>query len=377
MLQKINCLLVTLLMLLCINATQALVVNNINTASVVVTDRSANSLKPALQQALNKVLIKYSGNPNISSIPGIQNANMNSANLVKSYAYQTRHTDTGNQLILRASFDRNAVIHLLTANNQAIWNANRPLTLLWINTDIDQATNILAESDNTNLEKALIKTAKDRGLPIILPMMDLSDQAYQTKANLSAIDIQKLLNRYNADAILIGQMKSADNQWQVQWHLQYKHQPTNWMNTDSLNTSAAADGINQLATIFANQFSVFNNAYLQNNFSVAITQVNNLTQYAQLIKLLKSTPSVNKLTINGMQNSTVDLTIRSATNLQNLSDDLTSSAKLQTANQAPFGKTDLVLRWQTVHAAPKQTATTTASPAAPTTATVNTNNPSS
>ena len=188
---------------------------------------------------------------------------------------------------------------------------------------------------------------------MVMPIMDLQDQSQMNPQNntLSAKAIQFLLTRYHASAILIGHLISAGGQWQGQWKFNFHDQPSSWMNTNQAATSVVIDGINQLASMYANQFSVYKNKNLENQFSVRINNVNDLSQYTRAIHAIEQNPAIDNVTVNNMEDSSIDITVTTATDLDNLSRTLTQNEHLIATTNSKKN-VDLTLRWR---ADPSQT----------------------
>lgn len=334
----------------------AIDIGHLNQESVVIPNRNNDIISAGLKHAFENTLIKISGNANIATIPNIQTALNKTDNYVQSYSFSEQAGTGGSpQIILHSIFDQHAINTLLTDSGQAIWSNDRPLTLIWINSDTDTDTNnnILSASDNTPIEQTITQAATLRGIPVVFPLMDIQDQRTQTQPNntLSPDNIKTLLSRYNAQAILIGNLKTADGQWQAQWNFLYKQQPTNWMNQAASSTEVAAQGVKQIANMYANQLAVYNNKNLQNQYCIEITNIKNLIEYANLMKLLKDIPDIDQINVTNMAQSSVWITLTTVNSLNNLESDLTNSQKLaldnnSTADLSPSKqKTDLVLQW--------------------------------
>ena len=68
----------------------------------------------------------------------------------------------------------------------------------------------------------LRRAAQHRGLPLRLPLADLSEQIVATAPNLEGTDatpLRGVSERYNADALLAVHAREEGGQWQAKWHL--------------------------------------------------------------------------------------------------------------------------------------------------------------
>lgn len=346
-----------LLILCCPFLSQAQTLPPINSAQIKVDGRTENLRQAGIKQGLKATLIKISGNSEINSVPGIQDLLQHSQDYVKSYHYFNRQENNQNQLYLDITFDKKILIQKLSQANQAIWPDNRPLTLIWINTDSTQPSNILAASDNSQIETTIEKTATARGIAIVFPIMDLQDQDQIDPLNhhVNAETANSLLNRYHADAILVGHFTQADGQWQAQWQFLFHNQPTNWMNTNNSDNLVSADGINQMADMYANQLAIYKNKNLENHFLIAVNNINNLSQYTQAVKSIEQNPAIDNVSVKDMGVSSIKLTITTATDLNNLAQLLTTNAHFTTANATP--NVDITLEYHAQTTTPQSTDT--------------------
>ncbi len=328
------------------------------TSQVDINKQSPAAMNKAFQQGLIQVLIKVSGNESIGTLPQIRDQLNSAKSLVHSFHFTTTDdTDiqanaqsitnldpNSNQEKQQISiqYDKTAINKLLNNTNQAIWGADRPLTLVWLDTS---SKNILNAMDDDPLKTEIQTIANQRGIPLIFPLMDLQDQAYLTSKSLSRVQINALLQRYHADAILIGQMHSTTNQTKIEWHLNYQQQLTNWSN-QALNPNATlVAGINQVANFYANQFAVIDTNNLLTSYTIAIDGISNLSQYGKLTAVLNNINLIDHYDIQDMNANGVVVKIDSSANLQQLSQALSSSHRLTLANIADPQNNTLTFNW--------------------------------
>ncbi len=345
----------TLLIFCCPFLSQAQSLPPINSAQIKVDGRTANLRQAGIKQGLKATLIKISGNTQINSVPGIEDLLQHSEDFVKSYHYFNRQENNQNQLYLDITFDKKILIQKLSQANQAIWPGNRPLTLIWLNADSTQPDNILAASDNTQIETTMKKTATARGIAIVFPFMDLQDQNQIGALNhhVNADTVNSLLKRYHANAILVGHLTQAGGQWQARWQFLFHNQPTNWMNTNSSDYLVSADGVNQMADMYANQLAIYKNKNLENHFLIQINNINNLSQYTQAVHSIEQNTAIDNVNVKDMSVSSIKLTITTATDLSNLGQLLTTNTHFTTANATP--NVDMTLQYHTQPITPQNT----------------------
>jgi len=196
---------------------------------VVVESQSSSLRTAALKQALAQVLVKLSGNSMVVKIPGIVSALDHPETTLLSYGYQDgTMPDGGDGLFLHASFDPKAIQQLLENAGQSVWGRNRPLILLWISCSRHQQTpQILSSASQSLLDAELKSDAQLRGLPILFPILDLTDlQTISTTAiaDKNIQSIEQASTRYGSDAILAANIsenapENSVGTWEATWTL--------------------------------------------------------------------------------------------------------------------------------------------------------------
>lgn len=278
----------------------AKVESNLYSSAIPVQSRSVAERNMALSEALSEVLIKVSGNSTVTTLPKIHGQLKNTDQILRSYRYQSNN-DPKYPYLLTASFDPSAVNRLLTTNHQAIWGADRPALLFWVVKNKDDQSELIS-SDDADIYQTLTNTAAQRGLPIVYPLLDLTDLN-----NLSASDIIKnqdtpIINasqRYpHAGIVTVVLNKLSDNQWQSVWTLELNGQNTQFDIQAADIDQVTASGVNQLADTIATAYSVLHlgNSNTQ-SFQIEVYGINSTENYAKVSQYLKHLSSIKQVTI--------------------------------------------------------------------------------
>lgn len=328
--------------------------SGLNVAEVPIKNQSDQSLQQVLPQSISQVLIKLSGNPGVVTLPQIQNVLQNPESYVQSYSFFTRNNAEGNsQTFAKITFDEKGLIALLRQAGQAVWGRNRPLMLVWLKTDVDESGSIVSNNDDSGLSEAVIDSAKRRGLPIILPDMDLQDQSFINTNMEKTFDSQKLQaaeNRYQVNIILAGDINPMDNNhWQGQWYLLFYGQPFQWDDTANDPNILISKAIDNAANILANQLATINNKSLQTSVRMEIIGVNNLSDYVRVIKYLKRLSLVSNIDISHMENNSLILNVTTVGGSEKLMSALQGSHYLKAIQNPNFQNNqaiDLYYQWQ-------------------------------
>lgn len=185
-----------------------------------VEDKSRDTRLDASKQALLKVLTKVSGNPDISNNLVIKQKTANIANFISKFEYD----ETQQQLHLNIVFDQTRVDQLIKQAGLALWGNRRPLVVVWLAIEENWQRELITPENHPQIEQLIIERAKERGVPVVVPLLDLQDR---TAVNVSDIwggfsePVNKASARYNAQKAVTGRMfqDSQSGVWQLDWRL--------------------------------------------------------------------------------------------------------------------------------------------------------------
>lgn len=295
-----------------ISTTWGETVANLSVAEVPVSAQTTSAVNQAAPAALAQVLVKVSGNPSVVSIPLIQQAVNNASQWVQSFSYVTA-TDDATPLKVRIQFNQTAVNNLLHQAHQAVWRADRPLTLAWITVD-DGSNNpnpTLSSDDASPPTVALQADAKQLGLPVVLPDMDLQDQSYLNTNGALPFDIQKLNaagQRYKSTSILAGNLSIAvDGSWQGQWMYLLDGVPHQWNTIGPTSVAVIHQAMLDMDGVMASVVAARDNVDLQTPVMLQIDGVTSLDDYAMLMHELKQLTPVAHVDLAQLDGSTMNL----------------------------------------------------------------------
>lgn len=262
----------------------------------------SNQQDANFQKAFTQVLIKVTGNPNVMTLPTVRANLANVTNMVKSYSTSSDPLNPS-QTVLAVTFNSSAIQKILTDAGQPMWDAERPKTLIWLVVNNSNSKNTVLDNDAATKQPvavALTQIARNRGLPIFFPLLDLSDEALISKnanssAPLTTADMQSLANRYHVDSILAGVITPEGNQWQAQWRYLLDSAPINWSQDSDTANNIAEQAINTVASTMVAQLAISTISNIQTDALLQINQVSNLQTYSQLSQCLSHLSNMTSL----------------------------------------------------------------------------------
>lgn len=181
---------------------QATQVIETNVAQIPVADQSQSSQDKAVKAAFERVMVKMSGNRSVLDNAGVRAAMRTPQAYLRSYRYAYE----GANIFYVAEFDKPKLNDLLQRESLPLWGERRPETLLWLALEDEVGErSILDESAAHPLHDVLRSKAKERGLPLSLPLMDLTDNATISIYDIWGRFTQPLTNassRYSVDNVI-------------------------------------------------------------------------------------------------------------------------------------------------------------------------------
>jgi hypothetical protein len=193
--------------------------------------------------------------------------------------------DAGPPEVLKVDFDPSSTEQALRRAGLSLWGASRPSILSWWLNDSAEGSSLVG--DGQAAAAPLRTAAQHRGLPLRLPLADLSEQLVATVPALEGTDAAPLRDaseRYNADALLAVHAREEGGQWQAKWHLWLGDQKEAG-SVQGADQAAIADAVMlAVAQRLAPRFAAKPGATGQQTLEV---QGMNLERYAALLRLLE------------------------------------------------------------------------------------------
>ena len=180
-----------------------------------VSSQSPEVRDQATQAALDTLVLRLTGDPKAAQNPGLAAIRKDPQQIISQYGF-----DAGPPEVLKVDFDPATTEAALRRAGLSLWGANRPSILGWWLNDSAEGSSLVGDGQSS--AAPLRRAAQHRGLPLRLPLADLSEQLVATAPNLEGNDAAPLRDaseRYNADALLAVHAHEEGGQWQAKWHL--------------------------------------------------------------------------------------------------------------------------------------------------------------
>ncbi len=241
----------------------------------------------AYQAALVDVLLRVSGSELSLDPELIELLFPNPA----SYVVQFR---PGADDTLWVSFDGEAIERVLRQSGQTVWGSDRPLTLIWLAVDWGQGEREIIGADDALrrrdaarsidryrlLRQRVLNVAERRGLPVVFPLLDITDLQ-----NVSFSDIwggfdDALLSaseRYEANSVLVGRIRPESSQ-RNRWSYYFGDELRSWSGEPEFVIGLVAD-------LLGDEFAISGNEAVE-SVELTVAGISTLEDYGAVQKLL-------------------------------------------------------------------------------------------
>lgn len=202
----------------------------------------------AFSRAFATLMQRLTGTADSANKGGLAAHKASPQSLSLGYTYQDDE--------LQVSFDPASVMQALREARVAVWGVDRPVLLLWWVQEALQGRQLLGDGQNRSLN--LQQAALHRGLPARFPLADLSEQirADQGWSSADEEQLQELLQRYDADALLVIDAGEAADGVAGNWQLLGSNIELNGRLSGNTPLDAADAMFQQLARELAREYAV-------------------------------------------------------------------------------------------------------------------------
>lgn len=286
----------------------------------VVTDQQTQEQQRVSPDILRHVLLKVVGDrvalaaANLTPIL----SNVNSFIQRTEYRRLLETADNSTQsdkLALVLTFNESAVNEALTNNGLPIWSKSRPDVLVWLAIKDGQTSRILAAQDDETLyNKTLEQAAAQRGLPILLPIMDLQDQSQLNVDDVwtgLAPSIEQASLRYGAKIILRVRVTVLANEMvQIDWQSIINGATEQWQSKGEIKSTLQA-GIDEFTDRLSRDFTQVVTSQDQHaTTALEISNVRDYADYSRTMSYLRSLQYVSDLQMVSLENEKLVITLQ-------------------------------------------------------------------
>ena len=327
-------------------------VEGLFSAEVDVFDRSKEQRRSGIKQALEKVLIKVSGNRDVIFVPELIPSEKQIERFVEQFRYSeieiiepeepvvveegvlidgaispelnvAEEEEASPELAeepeplptwrLWVGFDSAAVLRLLQKANLPVWDKTRPLSLIWLAVEDETERYLLEPEIHGDTKQQIEQQAADRGLPLVLPLMDLEDRASLSLTDVWGDFSDMILpasRRYGVDTVLVGRVfREHETSWLARWTLYEGQDVSQWETQAETKDDVISEGVHAAADVLARRYAQVLLANLEPPLTMVLKDINSFEQYAQAVKYLESLTQIASLNVATVSQDKVKLSL--------------------------------------------------------------------
>ena len=291
-------------------------------SEVVVSDQTPAVRTKAFQTALSSTIVRVTGDQSALSDAPAQELLKQPGRLVQQYRYFTEPSTTPPTLKLWVRFDGDAIRRALQTQGMTYWGGERPDTLVWLAVEDRGRRYIVSSGDSSDVHQQIELAARQRGVPILFPLMDLQDQSRVRFSDLWGGFFDQVLaasKRYNPPAVLIGRLnRSPSGGWSSRWYLEVVGRSNEWSDSHRQLRELARQGVEDVADILANRFAVTGDGAGGRSVNITVNGIETLAAYARISQYLESLSTVNNVKVGELSPQGVQYALQVSGGLQDL-----------------------------------------------------------
>lgn len=282
---------------------------------VVVEDQSSEAREEGLSRALAQVLVKTTGDPAAPRTPGVYEYLERAPRYVQQYQYRTeRRTRPGEEapervLLLSARFDPATVESILREAELARWGQERPTVLVWLVLQSGDGRELVG-AERPVVAESVRRAATRRGLPVLLPLLDLADQQAISKRELWGGFTESLVeasSRYGTQTFLLGRLTGSDEDWLGRWTLYDQGRESRFESRAKGLDGVLEEGVQSAAEALGRRYAVPMSEQAGSRIRVAVDGVKNLADYDRVLDYLGGLTLVQSARLEAVQGNTMSL----------------------------------------------------------------------
>ncbi len=329
-------------------AASATTVTGLSEALVPVGDRTDAVRAEATMEAMRQVLIKLTGDRNAASSERGAAMIREAGSYVLQYQYR-QHPGAGlegaadeRESMLWVQFDETALTDTLRAAGVPLWGNDRPSLLMWLLAEQSGSVALAGSEEPGPLSESLRGHAARRGIPLVLPLLDLEETARIAPGDVKQENVGRIREasaRYGtpatATAVLTG---VAETGWQGRFTLQFRDRSSTWLARAESIDAMIGQGMDRLADALAASALATGPSGAGETVKVEVEGVDTVQQFAQVEAYLRSLSTVNRVDMQRLEPGRAIFSVVSRGGLQGIGELVARDAVLQGVGAAGEGR---------------------------------------
>ncbi|OOV88109.1 DUF2066 domain-containing protein [Oceanospirillum linum] len=274
----------------------------------LVPDQSAEQRSAAVKDGLEEVLVRVSGHRETLQHKSVQALLQQAESYLAQFSYKVNAQSKQQPYRLNMQFDGPSLIKALSNAQLSVWGGNRPSVLTWLAIQGPNGRFIVNSENNPLLAEVFEAEAKRRGVPLVLPLLDLEDERLvsvsdiwgQFSDRISAASV-----RYAPDAVYSGRFYRSSSGWNAHWQLQVGSQrQVIRLQADQVR-ELFAKSADALAEVLAEKYAVIVSGASSGDYAFKVVGLKSVADYAKLNHYLNSLQVVGRVEVARVDETSV------------------------------------------------------------------------
>jgi hypothetical protein len=202
------------------------------TVFVPVGDQGEAERRLALRAALRKVLVQLTGQQSLVDEALTGRGQLLQEQQIQYLELPPLAVDGDPRPVLEVVFEAESVLTLVRQLGLPVWPLERGACIVWVAIDDGLNRELLgAMVEHEPLQQVLLQASDERGLPLILPLMDLMDRQQVAISDVwagFADHLEQASVRYAVPCMLVGRVFSSGGRWHGRWQLREPQVQDRW-----------------------------------------------------------------------------------------------------------------------------------------------------
>lgn len=261
---------------------------------VLAKSRSNEDRNKAIQEALRIVLGRVVAADRVMETPVVKTALAGASHYVRQFQYAmiaSRWQNDERARLMRVLFDESQLLQLLRSGNVGIWSEIRPETLAWLVVERDGRRRFYDADGMPELENALSRAARRKGLPVIYPILDLQEQQRISVSEILSSDSTQLLaasERYDVVSVLAGRLVGKRTCWEAEWALYFDDKILQWASSCGSLDDVALAGMQGVYDVLSKYYGVKPEIGEPGFITLKIQGIKTMTDMVKVTEFLES-----------------------------------------------------------------------------------------
>tara|TARA_E500000305_G_scaffold103904_2_gene99755 strand:+ start:300 stop:1340 length:1041 start_codon:yes stop_codon:yes gene_type:complete len=276
------------------------------------TEEERQRLAPDL---LKQVVIKVVGDRRAVEQADISALVTDAERYIDQYYYQQiLNMDSDppeQQLMLTLDFNANAINTALQRIGLPVWDKIRPESLIWVAIEYEGNQQLIGEGDEHSLLLQIDKAAKNRGIPLLIPLMDLEDQTQLTFNDVSTGNntaVKQASERYGASVLVTARLRGNAESTEISWQAILTDDVERWSSQGDVQT-AIRTGVDALADHLGRRLNMSISTSGEAELAIQVSGVNDYEGYSRIMDYLESLQAVSDIKVGSLGSESLDLVI--------------------------------------------------------------------